>query len=123
MLYPILLTVSLALGVAGDVYDVIMTEKGLKAGVAVEGDTWLIGSTKPSALALYLRDSLVLALCVAPTALCATVFHNLPLAYGALAGPVAYGAKHVLGGLQWRTLLNGGKLPTVQTAWQKFLNW
>ena len=123
MLYPILLTVSLALGVAGDVYDVIMTEKGLKAGVAVEGDTWLISSDKPSALALYLRDSIVLAFCVAPTALCATVFHNIPLAYGALISPVVYGVKHVQGGLQWRTLLNGGKLPTVQTAWQKFLNW
>lgn len=125
MLYPILLAVSLALGVAGDIYDVILTEKGLKAGVAAEGNQWLssIVGTKPSAVGLYFRDSIVLALCVAPTALCATVFHNLPLAYGALAGPVAYGAKHVLGGLQWRTLLNGGKLPTVQTAWQKFLNW
>ena len=37
MLYPILLAVSLAVGIAGDVYDVIMTEKGLKAGVAAEG--------------------------------------------------------------------------------------
>ena len=125
MLYPILLAVSLALGVAGDVYDVIMTEKGLKAGVAAEGNQWLssIVGTKPSAIGLYFRDSIVLALCVAPTALCATVFHNLPLAYGALISPVVYGVRHVQGGLQWRTLLNGGKLTQPTTAWQKFLNW
>lgn len=29
-----------------DIYDVIMTEKGLKAGVAVEGNAFLVGSKR-----------------------------------------------------------------------------
>jgi hypothetical protein len=103
VLYPVLLGVALAGAVAGDLYDVAMTEKGIKAGVAVEGNDWLVGQ-KPSALALYLRDSLVLAFCVAPTALLATVFHNLPLAYGALISPVIYGYVHLQGGLAWKKL-------------------
>src|SRR5271157_6061830 len=103
MLYPLLLGIALAVAVLGDLYDVTMTEKGIKSGVAVEANDWLVGQ-KPSALALYLRDSLVLALCVTPTALCATVFHNLPLAYGALVSPVVYGVVHLFGGLAWKKL-------------------
>lgn len=92
---------ALAVAIAGDVYGITLTSRGLKAGVALEGNTFLIGS-KPSARALYLRDALVLGLCLVPT----VVFHsNVPVAYGALAAPVAYGAKHFLGGLAWRKLL------------------
>ena len=36
-------------------YDVAKTEQGLKKGVAAEAFTFLVG-TKPSAIALYLRD-------------------------------------------------------------------
>ena len=116
------LIVAAIIGVLGDVYDVTMTERGIKAGVAVEGNDWLVGS-KPSAIALYLRDGLVFAMCVAPAVVFATVAHNVPLGYGALSAPVVFGVKHLLGGLQWRTLLNGGKLSTApQSAWQKFLD-
>lgn len=102
-MYILFLTLALIIAVAGDVYDVIMTEKGLKAGVAVEGNDFLVDS-KPSALALYLRDSVILAFCLVPTVLSAA-FGNMPVAYGSLIAPVVYGIQHILGGLQWRALL------------------
>jgi hypothetical protein len=103
MVYAVALLASLAVAVLGDIYDVTYTSRGLKTGVALEGFTFLIGS-KPSTRALYLRDALVLGLCIAPTALSATVFHNLPIAYGALSAPVVYGIKHYLGARSWQKL-------------------
>lgn len=103
---------------AADVYDVTQTEKGLKAGIAVESFTWLVG-TKPTAKALYLRDALLIAI----TLFFPVLFHfkgNAPLAYGALISPAVAAIKHVLGGRAWANLLAGGKLPTSETAWQKF---
>ena len=103
-----LLAVAAIVGIAGDVYDVTMTERGIKAGIAVEDNDWLVGS-KPSAVALYLRDGLVFAMCVIPAVVFATVAHNVPLGYGALVAPVVFGVKHILGGLQWRKLLAAKK--------------
>lgn len=99
----VLLAICAAFCVACGIYDVSMTEKGLKAGVAVEGDTWLVGKT-PSTLALYLRDSLVLVLCAAPS-IAFYLAHNTPLAWGAAIGPVPYGIHHIQGGLAWAKLL------------------
>jgi hypothetical protein len=120
MLYPILLAASLVVAVAGDLYDVITSEKCFAKG-AVEGNSFLIGDNqRPSAVKLYLRDSLELGFAVLPTVLCATVFHNLPLAYGALTGPVILGIKHYRGGLAGTAFLAGKPWPEPQTAWQKF---
>lgn len=88
--------------VAG-VFDNVMTQRGLKAGVAVEGNTWLVGQ-HPSATALYLRDGLLLAAVSAP-AIMAALFHNTPLAVGFCAGPVVLGAQHIKGALAWKKLL------------------
>jgi hypothetical protein len=85
------------------VYDVMMTEKGLRAGVAVEGNTWLVGE-KPTAMALYLRDNLSLVLSSLP-AIVMLFLHNTPLAYGCSAAPVAYGVKHIIGARKWAKLL------------------
>lgn len=115
---------ALAFAVAGDIYDVTLTEKGIKAGVAVEGNTFLVKNNKPTAVALYLRDSLVTGLATAPSII-ALAYGNKALFYGFLVGPIVSGVKHVGGGLAWRKLLNGGKLdPNAgQTAWQKFWQW
>jgi hypothetical protein len=102
-MFFLLLAVALSLAVAADIYDVSMTEKGLKAGVAVEGYTWLVGE-KPSAKALYLRDTLVLAMTAAPSAV-AYFLGNAPLAFGCLAGPAVLAVKHVIGGRKWKKLL------------------
>jgi hypothetical protein len=95
--------VSVAAAVAANAYDIYITEKGIKAGVAVEGNDWLVGP-KPSALALYLRDGLInLPFIVLP--IVAHVFGNAGLAYGSLAGPVVIVIKHVLSGRAWAKLM------------------
>ena len=121
---------SLVAVVAADIYDVVMTERGLKKGVGQEANTWLVGS-KPSAIALYLRDSLTIA-AVAAVPLGLFLGGSIPAAFGTLAGLGVLAAKHIHGGLQWRTLLNGGTIPNhdlntdpgpALSAWQKFLQW
>jgi hypothetical protein len=120
-MYIPLLVASLAFAVACDIEDVITSEKCFAKG-AVETNTFLIGDNqKPSAVKLYLRDSVVLALCVLPSALCATVFHNLPLAYGGLIAPVIFGVKHLLGVRYGKAFLAGKSQPTAQSWWQKLL--
>jgi hypothetical protein len=99
----IALAVAVAFYVGCDLYDVILTEKGIRAGVAVEGNTFLVGS-KPSAVALYLRDILVAGIATVPCVL-ALSFHNLPIFWGCLVAPVVAGVKHILGGLAWAKLL------------------
>ena len=99
---PYLFAASIAVGVAGDIYDVTMTSRGLKKGLALESNEWLIG-TKPSTKALYLRDGLVLSFCIAP-AVIALALGNVPVAIGALISPVLYGVKHYLGGRAWKKL-------------------
>ena len=99
----ILLLISYAFMIAADIYDVIMTTEGIKAGVAVEGNTWLIGD-KPTALQLYARDSLVMVFCLAPSVV-AHFLGNDPIAYGGLVSPVIFGIKHIQGGLAWKKLL------------------
>ena len=120
MQIPIFVLV-LGFAIACDIYDVVMTEKGIRAGVGVEGNTWLVG-TKPTALKLYLRDSLVLAMTVAPS-IFAALIGRPELFYGFLIGPFVFGVKHIQGGRQWRWALNNPtkKLPEPGSAWQQFL--
>lgn len=97
---------------AGAAYDIEQTEIGLKKGVAVEGNTFLVGS-KPTVLRLLLRDSLYLSIMV----LLGLFVHPALLVGPAIAG----GLKHLVGGLKWRNLNNGGKYVRQTTWWRKFL--
>ena len=92
-----------------DSYDIHETEKGLKAGVALEGNTWLVGS-RPSAKALWGQSSLELGLTMAPAVL-SYVFRQTALYYGTAGAPVILAIKHIQGGNQWKALL-AGKKPT-----------
>jgi hypothetical protein len=96
---------AVAFEVVANHYDVSETEKGLKAGVAVEGNTWLVGS-KPTAGQLYARDLLTVGILVTPSVV-AYIFRRTELFYGGLAGPVVMGCKHISGGNQWKALLAG----------------
>jgi hypothetical protein len=112
---------ALAFAVGCDIYDVVLTERGIKAGVAVEAFDWLVGS-KPTAVALYLRDSLITAFAMLPAIVVGLVFHNQAAFYGCLAAPVVLGIKHIRGGRAWTNLLAGGKPASEpQTWWQKLL--
>ena len=103
MIYWILFAIATAAAIGADIYDVTMTEKGLKAKVAVEGFDWLVGPD-PTATRLYLRDGLLIALSITPGA----VFYaigNAPLGYGALTAQVVLVIKHIQGARAWAALL------------------
>lgn len=95
---------ALAFAVACDVYDTVMSVKGIKAGVAVEANyTWLYGTDKPSALQYY-AVNIPLILLTAGISITGLFLHNPALVYGGLAAPIAAGAKHIQGGLEWKKL-------------------
>jgi hypothetical protein len=83
-------------------YDNYETLKGIRAGVGVEGNTWLVGS-HPSARALYGRDVLVIGLTTTPSVL-AYVFRKWPMHYAGLTGPATFGVKSIQGGREWAKL-------------------
>jgi hypothetical protein len=95
----------LAFEVATDIYDVSETEKGLKAGVANESFTWLVGS-KPSVRALYAQQALVTGIIVSPSVI-GYLCRKPELFYGFLSVPVVMGFKHIRAGNQWKALLAG----------------
>ncbi|MGO8797113.1 MAG: hypothetical protein ACLQLC_20025 [Candidatus Sulfotelmatobacter sp.] len=97
---------ALAFAIVADHYDISETEKGIKAGVAVEGNTWFIGTDKPTAGQLYKRDLLVIGVTATPSVL-AHIFRAPALFYGGLSMPVVMGMKHISGGNQWKRLLEG----------------
>lgn len=98
--------IALLLLAASTVYDVTATEKGLKAGVAIEGNTFLVGQ-HPTAVRLYLRDSLMGMLSFIPADI-AYAEHS-PYFWGALIPPMVYAFLHVRGGQAWGKLMPKGK--------------
>lgn len=92
---------------ATNIYDTRETEKGLKAGVAIEGNTFWVGS-HPSARALYARDLFQLGVVVTP-ALVAYALRSKPFYYAGLALPAVLAGKHIQAGRQWQALLDGQK--------------
>jgi hypothetical protein len=92
--------VAFAIGAAA--YDNHETLKGIRAGVGVEGNTWMVGS-RPSMRALIGRDVLVIGWTSAPSVL-AYKFHKMPFFYGGLGMPVIDGLKSIQGGKSWVAL-------------------
>jgi hypothetical protein len=94
---------ALAFAISCDIYDTVISEKGILAGVAVEKNlTWIYG-TKPTALQYYAVNIPIILLTAVPS-IVAYLLHNPGLFYGGLAGPIAAGIVHILGGLSWRKL-------------------
>lgn len=92
--------------VAADAYDIKKTEQGIKAGVAFEGNTFLIPDNgRPTAGQLWRRDTLELGLGITPSIL-GYILRKPTLFYGGLSIPVILGGKHISGGKQWADLLN-----------------
>lgn len=88
---------------AADVYDTRETQIGLRHGVAVEGNTWLIGS-HPSFRAGLARDQIMIGVSlIAPTL---GWVKRWPLLFGgSLNEPYIVGIKHIRAGNAWRKLL------------------
>ena len=86
------------------VYDTVMSEKGIKAGVAVEANfTWLYGTNKPKTWQYYAVNIPAILLAATPS-MVGYFWHNPSLYFGGLAAPVAVGISHIKGGLEWRAL-------------------
>ena len=104
----ILFLIALAGLVATTQYDVSMTDKGIRAGVSVEGNKLIVKlfGPKPTLLQDYVGAALLDSFMLAP-AVIGLVFHNVVffgLGMGAMLG---YSARHVRGGLAWKKLLKG----------------
>ena len=98
----IYLIIALVFAILCNIYDATMTEKGIAAEVAVEGNTWLIGP-KPKAWQLYARDIPIIFL-ASTLSFVGYFTHNPALFYAGLVGPIVAGVKHLQGGLEWRAL-------------------
>jgi hypothetical protein len=109
------LALAVAFAFGCDIYDVTETEKGIKAGLGVEANTFWVGTDKPSATALYLRDGAVIALSALGSIL-ALVLHVTPLFFAGLVGPVIAGILHLKGGREWALLLAGQKPTTSEKS-------
>jgi len=93
--------------VAADVYDVRQTEKGLKAGVSVEGNTWLVPSARPTTGQLYRRDLFVIGLSASPSVATWIFRRRRPeLFFAGLGAPATAGLKHIQDGKAWGKLLS-----------------
>ena len=104
MVEIICFVVALAFCLGCTVFDITVSEKGIKAGVAVEANyTWLYGTDKPTALQYY-AVSLPLVALACGASIAAYCLHNPAFYYGGLSGPAALGAKHIQGGLAWLKL-------------------
>lgn len=106
-MYWLFFSIAIVFCFLAGLFDDIESERGIKAGVAIEGFQWLIGP-KPSFRAYFLRDLLILALVTAPS-LIFHFAHNSPLALAALVALVVYGVKHIIGGREWLPLLAAKK--------------
>jgi hypothetical protein len=95
---------------AANYYDVTETEKGIKAGVAVEASCCI--GRKPEAHKFYVKDGITLGLIDLPS-LFAYKYHSTSWFYGGLVGPIVYGVKHIHGGDEWKELLHGQNPPCI----------
>jgi hypothetical protein len=93
-----------AFAVLADVYDTTISEKGIKAGIAVEANyTWLYGTNKPSTFQYYIVNIPIITL-TCGVSLAAYLLHSPAFYYAGLAAPIAIGVKHIQGGLEWKAL-------------------
>jgi uncharacterized membrane protein YczE len=125
LIIALLITFAWAVGCL--LFDALNTNKGLRAGIAQEGNslvTFLSRTQTPKLWQLLtiegtVRVLLLLAAFLLPTPV------DLPHCWHAcsLGVFIAYGLKNIQGGRQWRWMFNnpGKALPIPHTVWEKFL--
>lgn len=134
MYYFIAVLAAFILAILGDLYDISLTVKGLKLGVAVEGNEQIVkiaGTDKPTYFQLLWINMLL-----PPIPPDFSTWPILPIGVAGLIlgwNPVAgipfatmlfiIGLKHYLAGRKWLFYINGGKpdLTKGTSAWQKFI--
>ncbi len=107
-------------------FDSYNTNKGIKAGVAVEGNSWItvFWGVHPTLWQLWSIDgSIRLAILLA--ALFVPSSAQYPHAFQAMGigAFVAAGFKNWQGGREWKWMFShpGQKLPTMNSAWAQFM--
>jgi hypothetical protein len=107
-------------------YDALSTQKGLKAGVAVEGNPLIVAAygNKPKLWqCLSIDGTIRVAMLLAALMLPAPA--DYPHSWHALfaGGFVVYGLKNIQGGRQWNWMLKnpGKKIPQLNSAWSQFV--
>lgn len=91
-------------------YDAYMSDKGIRRGVAVEGNrmiTWIAGTMTPTFWQLYAIDAGVIRVPLLLLALFLPSPGGLPEAWRAagIGGFVSLGVKNILGGRKWARLM------------------
>jgi hypothetical protein len=88
-------------------YDIVLTNRGIQKGVAVEGNSWIdfiFGTNKPRLFDLILFETVIDLLMSGP-AIYGFIGHNPILVCVTLGMFVAWIARHIQGGLAWAKLL------------------
>lgn len=133
MYYFIAVLITFILAILGDLYDISLTVKGIKLGVAVEGNeqiVWVAGTNKPTYWQLLWINMLL-----PPIPPDFSTWPILPIGIGGMIlgwNPTALpfatalfliGLKHYIAGRKWKFYIDGGKddLSKGESAWQKFI--
>jgi hypothetical protein len=108
-------------------FDAIITNKGIKAGVAVEGNPLIVffaRTNKPALWQLFAIDGGLRAALLA-FALFTPEPADFPHAWPALmiGGFIAFGLKNIMGYREWRWMFShpGQLMPIPKTAWGQFI--
>lgn len=106
-------------------FDALNTNKGLRAGVAEEGN-WLIttisGTKRPHLWQLLSIDGGLRALILAIGFLPGPAAYPLTFVAIAIGALIVAGFKNIQGGRQWRWMFShaGQKIPVQNSAWNQF---
>jgi hypothetical protein len=118
-------------------YDATNTQKGIKAGVGVEGNSWITAfyGVKPS-LFQCLSIDVPIRIAIAALAFIPTPSHPHVFLGGAVGGLVVAGVKNMQGGRAWKWMMTNptrgldsdgfpnpvkGTAPVSHSAWAKFV--
>lgn len=117
----IFLIVAFLIALACLVYDAYMSAKGIKAGIALEGNavvTSISGTKSPSFWKIFLIEAGVIRV---PIFILGAVT-NVYLAFLFAISLLTMGLKNVQSARQWQWMFShpGQKLPEANTVWQKF---
>lgn len=133
MYYLLAVAIAFVLAILGDLYDIALTVKGIKLGVAVEGneDIVKIAGNKPSYMQLLAINMFLPPIPpnfstwpIIPIGVAGFIYGSTPVGGIPFATILCViGLKHFLAGRKWLFYINGGKddLTHGKSAWQKFI--
>lgn len=121
-----LLLIALAWALSCLAADAFATDKGIKAGIAVEANTvvkFFSKTNKPTFWQVFGVEAGVIRFPVFGIGAAAAVLGNAPLAFLMAVVLLVAGVKNIQGARQWQWMFKhpGQKLPVMNTVWQKIV--